>query len=138
MVAEYNVDSQIVGKEATPRKLPPTSSAFSALMKSPSPSAGGAHSEEVGTCGRREEDGDNLLRLDYRSSEDRVSDGEPIDSSDEDSFVEIMKFDELCTEEDFESSKYKKRNDIEPENTGILSDLALFLELICLSTRTSV
>ena len=139
MVTEDNVDSKIVENESTPKTTPPTSSAFSSRTKSPSLSAGGAHSEEVGTCGQREVDGDNLLRLDYRSGDDRDSDdGESTDSRDEDGFLETIEFDELGTEEDFESSEYEKRNHTEPENIGILSDLAVSLGLICLSTKNHV
>ena len=106
--------------------------------KSPSPSTGDAHSEDVGTCGRSTVDVNNVLEYDYRSCDDSGSDKDMIGVSDEDFLDEEgLNFEETLLEKKF-SSEYEKGHNYETDTTDILSDLALSLELICLSTKNDV
>ena len=66
-----------------------------------------------------------------------TSDDDSIGVSNEDFFEEGFFLEETLVDKKF-SSEYGKRHNYEPDTTDILSDLALSIELICLSTKNDV
>ena len=88
---------------------------------------------------RSEVGDDNMLDFDYRSSEDWSM------NDSDDSSVEELNVDEIIFEKNLRerygksvSAQNKLGIKYEPESSEILSDLALSMELVCLSTGNTV